>query len=584
MGSLNNVFSEEEFKKWVSKFQPDMVLSAQPKLDGLSASLKYKDSNLIQAITRGDGTEGEDITDNVKLMRGIIPDKSFSGTIRAEIMLSKQDFCKINSILPEKDRYKNARNAAAGISRRLDGKYCQFLTVMPYDIDIKNGLDIKPLDEDKKITVLKELGFCPPEQVIGLVDKIIWAYKGMMNRRESYPFGIDAVVVKVCDHNTQKTFGNVNNRPRAQIAWKFDPPGAITRLLDVTWEVGRTGVVTPLGHVEAVDIDGSTIKKVTLHNIAEIERLGIGIGDTVMLVKSGDIIPKITSVIEHVNNPIQVPDRCWMCGFFLENDHIKLICKNEGCPGRNFYRIMNWIKVTKIENFGEALADKLFNAGPEREGLFVLKSIYDLYRLTIDDIASVEGWGKKSAKTIVENINKTRTLKPSIFLTALGIPGISYKTAEDLLKAFGTVEGILNAKKNDIKVLKGYSDISSETITTGLKAYSSVIKHLLTVINLTEQKAEGRLSGKSFCFTGAMSQPRNLYQEYVISNGGKNLSTVTKDLDYLVCNEDKGSSKSQKAKKYGIAIITEQQFLDMIDIPIEEKTPDKKIKSVSLFE
>lgn len=582
MGSLNNVFSEQDFKNWSSRFQYDLKFVAQPKLDGLSISLRYKDSKLIQAITRGNGFEGEDITENALLMRGTYIKGPFSGLIRGEIMLSKKDFEKINSTLPEDHHYKNPRNAASGISRRLDGKFCQYLIIMPYDIKTDNGVDIKHLNEDEKIKKLKDLGFSPPYQIIGDIRKMIWAYNEMKKRRKKYSYNIDGVVIKVCDYRTQEEMGMINNRPRAQIAWKFESPGAITKLVNVTWDIGRTGVVTPLGHVEPVDIDGSTIKKVTLHNIAEIERLGVGIGDTVMLIKAGDIIPKIIYVEKHEEDPIQIPFSCPNCEEKLKNDGIRLICLNENCSAKRFLQILNWIKVTGIDNFGESLADKLFNPIFKNEAK--LKSIYDIYQLTAEDIASLEGWGVHSANAIIKNIDKTRNLKPVIFLVALGIPNISHKTSENLLKAFGSVENILKIKEDDITALKGYSDISAAAIINGLKKHTDEIKKLLKIINLSDDGNKGKLSGKTFCFTGVMSQPRSKYQEYVISNGGQNLPNVTKDLDYLVCNKDTGSSKTQKAKKYNTKIITEQEFLNMIEIsPYNSKPEKNKIENLSLF-
>jgi len=559
MGSLNNVFNEEDFRKWAAHFPADTQFTAQPKLDGLSVSLDYEAGGFQHGTTRGNKTEGEEISDNVRIMQNclaLVP-SSFEGSIRGEIVLSKNDFAKINGSLTEKDQYSNARNAAAGISRRLDGKYCQYLMILPYDI-------VAPVeyDEDKKLDVLKSLGFKVPTQVVGDVDRMVWAFSEMKKKREGYPIGLDGMVVKVCSHEIQISAGVVNNRPKAMIAWKFDPPGGITKLERVSFEVGRTGVVTPLGWVEPCEIDGSIIRKVTLHNVAEIQRLGIGIGDLVTLCKMGDVIPKITSVLDSKGVPIEIPTRCPSCDSLLINDNIRLMCHNPLCPMKNFNRIMNWIKVTEIDGFGEALAEALQNAGK-------LYCIRDIYNLRVEDIASLPGWGSKSAKTILDSIAKTRSMSATKFLAGIGIPGISFRTSEELMRHFRSVPKLQVITAAEIKELRGFSDISATAIIKGLAAYWPDIDSLMKVISITSIGDEasrlpektGPLSGMSFCFTGSMSKPRSVFQKMVEDFGGVNSSSVVKNLTYLVCNEDKGSSKTQKAKQFGVKIITEQEFL-----------------------
>lgn len=329
MGSLEKVNTEEEFMKWVSKFEKDTLFCMQFKLDGLSLSLDYEDSKFERGITRGNGTTGEDISKNVVLMKGfrqkavpfqgeLLSDMSdqgmvdkmkpseypgffFTGSIRAEILLSKKNFMKINTTLPEKDKYSNPRNAAAGISRRFDGKFCKYLQIVTYDIN-------EPLDEPDKIKKLKGLGYYTPVQYVGPYKGVIEAYENIKKTRKELPYNIDGIVVKAVSHETQEAMGIVNNKPKGQKAWKFEPPGAATIFLEEEWDVGRTGVVTPLAHLEPVEIEGSVIRKATLHNVARIRELNIGPGDIVMLVKRGDIIPHIESVL----SPNYI---CPECGF-----------------------------------------------------------------------------------------------------------------------------------------------------------------------------------------------------------------------------------------------------------------------------
>lgn len=566
MGSLDKVNTREEFEKWVSKFEKNTLFSMQFKLDGLSLSLDYN-SKFLKAITRGDGIEGENISPNATLMRGFkkkLP--GFSGSIRAEVLLNKKDFQKINKALVEKDQYSNPRNAAAGISQRLDGKFCKYLQLIAYDIN-------EPLDEPDKIEKLKEFGFNTPIQIIGEQELIITSFESVKQSRETLSYDIDGVVIKACSYELQQSMGTVRNKPKAQKAWKFDPPGAVTVFIEETWEVGRTGVVTPLAHLEPVNIEGAIIKKATLHNVAEIKRLNIGRGDTVMLVRRGDIIPKIVSILEHKGTPIKIPTHCPGCETKLDNDGTRLFCLNDSCPKKNFFRILNWIKVTGIDNFGESLAEELCLLGK-------LSSIADIYRLTRKDISSIERWGSKSANKVVENINKTKSLSPIKFLCALGIPSISESTSAELMGAFKTIEFLTQKDTEDIKKLNGFSDISANKIVEGLLKHKSEIEYLLTIISL---KAGDAQSGLSFCFTGAMNQPRSYYQKLVTEQGFINKSSVVKGLTYLVCNEDRRSNKSVRAEKYGVKVISEKEFLEMIGNP-EPPENSPIIENFSLFD
>jgi DNA ligase (NAD+) len=578
MGSLDKVHSEEEFIKWAKKYK-DQTFIMQLKLDGLSISLDYEMGIFKRALVRGDGSEGEDISANVRLMKGfretlktVVTEfdcVDLKHSVRAEMILDKEGFEKINLSLPEKDRYANPRNAASGICRRLDGKYCKQIQLIYYDVNV-------PVDEDSKLKILTSWDMpIPTPHKVGDLDTIVKAFEKFKIVRPNLSFDIDGVVVKVCSISKQLEEGSVRNRPKTQRAWKFEPPGAATIFIKEIWDVGRTGVVTPLALIEAVNIEGSTIRRVTLHNVAEIKRLGIGRGDLVMLVKAGDVIPKIIKVLEHKGSPIEIPTKCPCCQADLINDGIKLMCPNDSCARKNFNRILNWIKVTEIETFGESLAEELSLIGK-------LNRIIDIYRLTKQDISDLEGWGDLSAETIFKNIDVTKILNPVTFLSALGIPKISDSTAGELLKAFGSIESLMGKTVEDIVKLKGFSDISANNVVSGLIKYKDEIRELLEVITLQEKKEElGKLSGMSFVFTGAMEQPRSFYQKMVEKNGGKNLSTVTKETTYLVCNENKGSSKSVKAEQFGVKIITEKDFLDLVGEEIPK--PKKTIESYSLF-
>jgi len=573
MGSLDKVNSIEEFQKWAEKY-PGERLILQPKLDGASLSLDYEESVFVKAITRGDGINGEDISNNVRLMKNFqeklfVAAEEFTGSIRCEILLSKEAFEKINQTLPEGDKYSNPRNAAAGICRGLDGTYCRYLELIAYNLT-------EPLDEDAKIERLESLGVQSVEGPIGDANDMIKGFEKFKTIRDKFKVNLDGAVIKVCSHEIQEKMGMAKNKPRAQIAWKFDPPGAATIFLEESWNVGRTGVVTPLANLKPIEIDGSIISKATLHNIAEIERLGIGRGDIVMVIKANDIIPIIESIIEHKGQPIQILTHCPSCGSELINDKIKLRCPSDECPRKQLNRILNWIKVTKIDQLGESIITKLNEIGK-------IKRIADIYSLSREDISNLEGWGESSADKIISNIDSSRKIPSQIFLAAVGIPGISESTSRDLLINYQSIPALFNLTVDSLKQLKGFSDISSEKVVSGLQKYQQEITELLGILTITEtDKQGGPLSGMSFCFTGAMSQPRSFYQDIVTKNGGKNSSTVGKDLTYLVCNEDKGSSKSIKATKYGVKVITEQEFITLVGV--EVPPAKEKINSFNLFE
>ena len=572
MGSLAKVNTLADFSSFAAKF-PGRRFSAQHKMDGLSLSLEYDANEFVRAVTRGGGDEGEDISDNVRLMSNFRQTlkflgaaREFTGSVRAEVMLPRHYFDRINAILPEDDKYENTRNAAAGICRRLDGLYCKYLTLVAYDMTEK-------IDEDKKIERLEQLGFDVPWHTAGSADEIVLAYGNVRANRPNLHLDIDGIVVKVCSADDQESAGSVGGKPRAQVAWKFDPPGAATTFIQEEWDVGHTGVVSPVGILEPVKIAGSTIRRVTLCNVAEIKRLGIGRGDIVAVIKANDVIPKLIEVIEHKGAEIQIPTTCPRCQSVIENDGVRLFCRNDDCPGRNLHRILHWIKFAKIDQFGEAVVRELNAAGK-------LSRISDVYRLTAEDISSIEGWGEASAAKIMDNIKRSKCLRAEAFLSSVGIPGISDRTAEDMLKAFGDVEGALKATKEAVADLKGYSDVSAEAIVSGLAKHAQEVRELLGFITLGVEPQGGILAGLTFCFTGEMSKPRAQFQDMVTRNGGRNLTGVTKELKYLVCNENKGSSKSVKAAKLGVKVITEAEFLGMV----VDTTMADPAEPASLFE
>jgi DNA ligase (NAD+) len=280
--------------------------------------------------------------------------------------------------------------------------------------------------------------------------------------------------------------------------------------------------------------------------------------------------------INLIKENLQIPTHCPACGTLLINDNIRLMCPGDSCVGKNFQRILNFIRVIKIDSFGESLAEKLYEQGK-------LTNLADIFTLTKEDISSIGGWGEKSAETIMVNIKGLKKMNPAIFLSALGIPSLSTSTAEDLWKKYGSMDALKGASIEDICTIKGYSTISATKIVEGLKLFDDQISEILNHVELLDISKGGKFSGLAFCFTGEMSQPRSYFQGLVTKMGGKNDSTITKATTFLVCNENKGSSKSRKAEQFGVKIINEAQFLEMVGEVLEtEKKP--KLVTKSLFE
>lgn len=279
--------------------------------------------------------------------------------------------------------------------------------------------------------------------------------------------------------------------------------------------------------------------------------------------------------VELIKSSIDIPSICPCCRSTLVNNDVQLFCENPTCSAKEFQRIMHFIKTIKIDEFGESLAIELFE---ERK----LRSIADIFALKKEDIAGIEGWGEKSAETIKSNIDSKRILAPEIFLAALGIPTLSTSTAEDLWAKYGDLNKLMTATIGDLCTIKGYSTISANKIVEGLKECESLITDLLRYVSFEGQSNNGKLNGQSFCFTGAMSKTRAFFQDIVKRHGGKNSDSVTKDLTYLVCNENKGSSKSVKAQKFGVKVINEETFLKLVGEEIKPTAP--KIESYSLFD
>jgi len=599
MGSQNKVATEQAIRDWVTAVMKDLGLSECPefilqhKIDGFSLEAKYLDNKLEKAVTRGNGIVGENILQNAQHFRflpGLLPlDKEV--VVRGEGVLTKENFEVIQSNTG--DHYKNGRNAAAGISRRYDGAYSEFVSFIAYDINAQVKY------ETEKIEVLDKLGFQPVVTYTAKsIDEIISIYKDYKeSKREKLPYGIDGLVLKLNEIELQEKRGVNRNRPEGQIALKFDTDQAITTVKSIQVQVGRTGKLTPVAILEPVDLMGSTVQKATLHNFAYIDSNFIGVGAEVVVEKKGDIIPQVVDIAAPGDDYQRITD-CPSCGGNLTNDGVNLWCRNHGCKEREVNRISYWAKTIDIKGFSNKFIEKLWDE--ER-----ITSASDLYKLQPDDFLGLDGFGEKKVKGFIKALKNTSVMYLDTFITALGIPTCSSSTAEILMNKFDTWENVKKISVDDLIQIPGFALTSATAICNGIKDVSSMADDLLEAIEIKKRKT-GALTGKTVCITGSLtSMSRNEAKDLVVENGGSFKSSVTADLSYLVTNDpDSGTGKNAKADKYNnaakdkgeeppIKVINEEEFLRIIGYTTvqkeieeqEDKKEDKVIlEDINLFE
>lgn len=576
MGSQNKVSSEAAIREWIQKTLSTLGLKSaewvlQHKIDGFSLELCYSQGKLDSGITRGDGYTGENIYENVLLFRqvpGITPIKN-DIVVRGEGVLDKDAYKLIQDATGNK--YKNARNAASGISRRLDGSHSKYIQVIAYDINAKVS------SETDKIGVLKKLGFTTVETFIcNSVDEVIAIYKTIRDKqRTKYPYDIDGLVLKLNDINLQEKLGVKNNRPEGQVALKFDSEKVVTTIIGIILQVGRTGKITPVVRLEDVELMGSTIKKASVHNFSYMVEMGIGIGAEIAVQKCGDIIPQVSEVITE-GDPFEKPTKCPSCGGPIEDDGVNMWCRNDVCKERDINRIVYWIQTLGMKGFSERFVARLWDMGK-------IRLTSDLYKLTADDFIAIEGMGEKTIKTFFETIESTSELYLEKFITALGIPTCSTSTAEVLVEKFGSWDKIACITPSDLEKISGFAATSALSVCEGIAEVGSMAKDLLNVVKIKEKK-KGVLTGMSFCVTGSLSSMgRKEFQAVVVDNGGLAKDSVSEGLTYLVTNDkDSGSSKNQKAQKLGVKLINEDEFLSLIGGFKKKEAPKKSETKESL--
>lgn len=569
MGSQEKAANPEQFYSWAKKHIYDSYL-VEYKLDGASLELQYKNGKLQCAVTRGDGVIGDDITTNAKKMNGVmiaitkhgVP-VDFTGGIRGEVIMT-HDVHK--NYFADK---ANCRNAANGLMKRKDGSGSEYLKLIVYDALATEGLS--PFsNEQEKIQWLKDCGFNTVEVKICNTPEAVVEYRSsVMDIRKNLDFDIDGLVIKenVIDKEDAK-----RTRPDKQIAFKFSLEEAISVLREVEWSING-GTYTPVAIFDEVELNGTTVQRASLANPDTMKNLGIKIGSKVVVVKRGEIIPKIESVLHDETckeSEIVIPSNCETCGTSLVNEGTRLYCPNKNCSKRVLHQLLKWVQVVDIRDLGETLINSLF----EKK---VIQSISDIYKLTVETLTpfflneeSIAAEKKSlGAEKVIKSIENHKNISLEAFVAGFDIEGIGETTVEKLVAAgFNSLEKLLNASVDEIATVYGFAEIMAKTFVYGLKENAEEMKNLSSIyVNIIKKEA-GALSGKSFCFTGELVTMKRADAENLVKNaGGSCKSSVTKDLSYLVTNDtSSGSSKNVKAAKLGIPIISEKEFLQMINV------------------
>ncbi len=584
--SFDDVFDEAELVKWaerVKSFMAKAGISSEKleyccelKIDGLKIILTYEDGKLEQGATRGDGSVGEDVTQNVKTIRSVPLSLAENVDLIAvgEVWMSVEDLESINRERSKEDKplFANTRNLAAGSMRQLDPKVTASRRLDTFIYDIERISGKLPATQSGEIEMLSNLGFKtnPHFKVFDSIDGVQKFYKEWTVKRHSLPYQLDGIVIKVNSRKIQEALGYTGKSPRWGVAYKFPAEQVTTILEDIVFQVGRTGVVTPVAVLTPVLVAGSTVSRATLHNEDEIKRLDLRIGDTVILQKSGDVIPDIVSVLKDMRTGKEKP--------YVWPTHVPA-CGGDGrierVPGEAAWRCVNKdsfeAQKKKFHYFASKKCFDIDGLGPQTIDLLIesglIATFDDIFTLKKGDLLNLPRFAEKSADNVLESIEKSRKVSLPRFLASLSIPQVGEETAYDVARHFGSTEKIMAATKEDFESIYGVGEVVARSLVDWFseKDNQRLIKNLLKRVTIEIEKgASKKLSGKSFVFTGSLpTLEREAAQQMVRDNGGDVSSSVSKKTSYVVAGGDAGS-KLDKARQLGVNILTEDEFLKML--------------------
>jgi DNA ligase (NAD+) len=530
-------------------------------MDGCGLANIYKNGKLKESITRGNGIKGDVVTENAKMINGIPTSFSTKDNIeiRGEVIFPKSEFEKATN---NGEDLKNCRNTASGAVKLHNPKEVKKRNLVFYGYTVINGNN-KTQEQDIKL--LKKCGFktvcvC----VTDSINKILSVCDKMATDRKKLDFDIDGMVIKVNDKKLQKKLGNSATNPKFAVAYKFPNEEVYPKIKKVIFQVGRTGAITPVALYEPQMLCGTTVKKASLHNADIINKLKICIGDTVVVVKKGEIIPQVVGLKKKGTKriPIEFPKKCPMCGCTTRFIGAKLYCTYETCASRVIGNISSWCskKNMNIDGVSSATIKALYEKG-------LVKNVADLYSLTKKQLLKVEGIKDKSATNIINAIEKSKQAGLSKVISGLGIDTIGNTIAEELAGKFKTLKALANASVNELSDIETVGEVKAKNIVRWFKNNKSLIKKLYEIDGLVlgEKKAKkvsNSLKGKTFCITGTLSMSRDNFQALIKANGGIPVSSISRKTDFLIVGVN-GGSKLSKAEKLGIETITEAQFNKM---------------------
>ncbi len=576
MLSMEDVFSPEEFNAWVTRIQKltthKIEFFAMPKIDGLAVSLVYEDGLLKSAATRGDGKIGEDVTMNIRTIESIpLKLERLERTeVRGEIYFPLKAFEAFNKKLVKEGKVAivNPRNGAAGSIRQLDSAVAASrpLAFVAWDF----VTDVGQKTQAEEWDILQKMGFkaAPGSVLCDSDEKVLHFWNTLLKERSKLDYWIDGIVLRVNDNATFESLGVVGKTPRGLVAWKFPAEETTTIVRDIEWFVGRTGALTPVAVLDPTFIAGTTVQHATLHNFDEIQRLDVRIGDTVILYKAGDIIPKVKQVLKelrpHESQEVHIPKTCPVCGSAVvrKEGEVAVYCGNPKCFAQDSENVLHAARSFEIDGLGPQTIMALIESK-------ILHRAPDLFILRPEDLLGLEGFAEVSAKKLVEAIAAKRTIPLARFIVALGIRNVGEETARDLAEQFGTIDAMIKASKDDLMAVPNIGEIVADSI---VEFFAQKHNHELVeaykkngvTIERAVKREGGPLAGKSFVLTGTLASiGRDEAKEKIRVLGGQAIESVSKKTSYVIVGEEPGS-KAKKAAELGIPVLSEEEFLAML--------------------
>src|SRR5271168_5211499 len=588
MLSLDNTYSEDELRDWERRVhelsgRTEVDYVCELKLDGMSLALIYEDGKLVRGITRGDGSVGEDVTLNVRTVRSVplsIPREKLKKAgipvdfeVRGELLMPTASFKKINE---ERERnglptFANPRNFTAGTVRQLDSNITaeRRLDYFPY-ILLQNGRTYFD-HHSKTLAALEAAGFKvnPNHKLVRSMEEVWGFIQRWEEKRDSLPYEIDGIVIKVDRTSLQDELGFTGKAPRWAIAYKYAARGGVTKLESIRWQTGRTGKLTPVAELAPIPIGGTTVRNATLHNMDEIQRLGVKIGDWVRVERGGDVIPKVVEVDKdhpRGNEEIEEPEKCSVCGTKVvrTEGEVDYRCVNANCPAKLLGTILHFASrgVMNIDGMGESLVTQLIDRG-------FVKNVADIYDLSKKDLLSLDRFADKSAQNILDEIESSKKLPLERVIYGLGIRMVGERTAQFLAEHFGSMEALESASVEELQDVNEVGPRIADSIVEffGISANRKLVERLREAgLTLKGQKKERgtKLAGKTFVLTGTLAQfTRDEAKKMIEDAGGKVTGSVSKKTDYVVAGADAGS-KLDKARELGVNVIGEEELEGLV--------------------